>query len=374
MICWLLSQKSPLFVFMSPGSPEALRDQDSTGLLAGPRGFIMASSTSSSHKGWEPDAWFCASVSLSAKHGKAGGGGGRCWAGAEGGAEAAGPGSFRTPALQPSPSLPFGWASLPPCLCPRGTESGPRFISTFYFQRCCKPPALPTWEKGIPCPQQLQRDREGMEQESTERPSATRHRQLPGRNPDDRNVAANRSACFYQSAQRDCTKGGAYSRASPFPLPGHPCAHHFLPQFPQQDDEQHQPRTSEARSLAGAALSPQHVASARTQKRAGQVSSHRTGGCSPSSPQPRPLELLNHVLGRGCRLPAPPGLPAASTHDPLLPAADASWETQTGERRPPVLPTPARSALLSPGASFPGELRLGSSELGAGGAGLRAAA
>lgn len=54
------------------------------------------------------------------------------------------------------------------------------------------------------------------------------------------------------------------------------------------------------------------------------------------------------------------GLPAASTHDPLLPAADASWETQPGERRTPVLPTPARAALafsrhaLPPGAQ--GEL------------------
>lgn len=47
-----------------------------------------------------------------------------------------------------------------------------------------------------------------MEQESMERRSATRHRQLPGRNPDNRNVAANSFACFSWSAQRGCTKGG----------------------------------------------------------------------------------------------------------------------------------------------------------------------
>lgn len=145
MIRWLLSQKSPLFVFMSPGSPAALRDQDPTALLAGPQGFALASNMSGSHEGWEPDAQLCASVSPSATCGRAGGGGGGGWAGAEGGTEGAGLSSCGMPAPYPSPSLP-------PCLHPRGTGSGPRFLSTLYVQRRCKPPALPLMGKSHSLP------------------------------------------------------------------------------------------------------------------------------------------------------------------------------------------------------------------------------
>lgn len=56
MIRWLLSQKSPLFVFMSSGSPEALQDQDPTVLLTALCRFAMASSTSSSRDDWEAEA------------------------------------------------------------------------------------------------------------------------------------------------------------------------------------------------------------------------------------------------------------------------------------------------------------------------------
>lgn len=138
--------------------------------LAGPQGFAAASSTSSSHEGWEPDAQLCASVSPSAKHGKAGGGGGGCWAGAEGGHR------------EPDWVLAGHWHCSPPHRCLldghrclpastlRAQDQAPRFILTFYVLSCCKPPALPTWEKVILCPQQLQRDGGGMGQESMDRP------------------------------------------------------------------------------------------------------------------------------------------------------------------------------------------------------------
>lgn len=141
-------------------------------------------------------------------------------------------------------------------------------------------------------------------------------------------------------------------------------ANPFLPQFPWQDEQQSQAGAGETEADWASSQPPRCVCA--HPKCFGQVTSHRPQQQPPTAPSPaRPLELLNHVLGSGCGRPV---LPAASTHDPLLPAAVPAVSTAGGAAAP-VLLAPARAALLSPGTCSPCELRC-SSELSVG---LRAA-
>lgn len=198
-----------------------------------------------------------------------------------------------------------------------------------------------------------------MEQVSRERPSATRHSRVPGHNPSHR--SADRFTCSHQLCPRGstATHPPSFSPATPVQTP-------FCLSFPSKVSRNTR-RALVKQRPTGAAPSPRHVVCVPTQNvLGGSPRTDPTSGRPLPPPQPRPPELLNHVLGSGCRR---PGLPAASTHDPLLPAAAASCE-RSWESGSAGAPAPARAALLSSGTCFPRELRC-SSKLAAG---LRAAA
>lgn len=72
MIRWLLSQKSPLFVFMSPGAQRPCEIRTPPCCWQDRRGLLWLQALAAATRAG--DAQLCASVSPSAKHGKAGGG------------------------------------------------------------------------------------------------------------------------------------------------------------------------------------------------------------------------------------------------------------------------------------------------------------
>ena len=114
----------------------------------------------------------------------------------------------------------------------RAQDQAPDSFQPFKSRGAANPQPFPHGKQSFPALSSIKGMERGWSRKAWKRPSATRHRQLPGHNPDNRNVAANRFACFYWSAQWGCTKWGPTAVPSPFPLPGHPSAHHFLPQFP----------------------------------------------------------------------------------------------------------------------------------------------
>jgi len=202
-------------------------------------------------------------------------------------------------------------------LPPQGTGSGPNLISV---QRCRKPPALPTEEEAMPG--------------AGEDGAGERGAPPP---PDTGNAPA--AALTAEMRLRTDFPAFTTLHVGFGPKRGpQPCTPLPSPRPPS--------RTSPSASVSLARWRAP-AAPRRWSGEAGWGSSrppHRSGR-PPAAPSPaRPLELLNHVLGSGGRS---PGLPAASTRDPLLPAADGSRETQPGERRPPVLPSPASASPAS---------------------------
>lgn len=215
MIRWLLSQKSPLFVFMSPGSPEALQGQDPTVLLAALCRFAMASSTSSSRDGWEPDAQLCASVSPAVKHGKVGGGGE--WLGK-------GPREVdRVPVGCPCCSPPHlclsGGHRCPSASVLEAQDQAPGWLFPPHGKKSL--PAL-SGSKGLEREWSRKARRDPLPPDTGSSPVTTRQ-QKPG--------------CSHIHLLLPlCTSGlhqsGGSQLCIPLPSPRHPCAYPFLPQFP----------------------------------------------------------------------------------------------------------------------------------------------
>lgn len=140
--------------------------------------------------------------------------------------------------------------------------------------------------------------------------SATRHRQLPGPKPDNRNVAANSCTSFHCSAQQGCTKGRPTAVHLPsfslFPL----VQTAFCLSFPSRAMSSSSAVVVKLRGWRSSC--PPSTLGVCAQKHAGQVSSHHTSTHSPSPAQPQPTSGAAESR-LGLQLPAPAGLPAASS-------------------------------------------------------------
>lgn len=135
----------------------------------------------------------------------------------------------RTAAL---PIAAAGCASLPPRLRPQGTASGPRLIVTLCVPVLQTAPPGPSHTgKSHSLPSAVPQEWRGGGAGKRERPSATRHRRLPSHRTGTGLGLLRDSPAFAALPTGLAPKGGPQTR-TPLPLPSHPSAHHFLPQFP----------------------------------------------------------------------------------------------------------------------------------------------